>query len=85
VALILPEEIPSAMLGKRAAQYVRMSTDLQQYSIQNQTDAMTSYAEKRGIEIVRSYADEGRSGLNIEGRDALRRLIYDVAKRPRRL
>jgi DNA invertase Pin-like site-specific DNA recombinase len=78
VALILPEEIPSAMLGKRAAQYVRMSTDLQQYSIQNQTDAMTSYAEKRGIEIVRSYADEGRSGLNIEGRDALRRLIYDV-------
>lgn len=55
-----------------------MSTDLQQYSIQNQADAIANYAETRGLEIVRRYADEGRSGLNIEGRDALRRLIDDV-------
>lgn len=55
-----------------------MSTDLQQYSIQNQADAIASYAEKRGLAIVRSYADEGRSGLNIGGREALRRLITDV-------
>jgi DNA invertase Pin-like site-specific DNA recombinase len=78
MALILPMELPDPSAIKRAAQYVRMSTDLQQYSIRNQADAIASYAEKRGLEIVRSYADEGRSGLNIEGRGALRGLIRDV-------
>ncbi|MES3093516.1 recombinase family protein [Sphingomonas aerolata] len=62
----------------RAAQYVRMSTDLQKYSTENQAEAIAAYAARRGIEIVRTYADEGRSGLNIAGRDALRRLIDDV-------
>ena len=62
----------------RAAQYVRMSTDHQKYSTENQADAIAAYAARRGYETVRSYADEGRSGLNIAGRDALRRLIADV-------
>ena len=61
-----------------AAEYVRMSTDHQQYSTQNQADKIREYAEQHGIEIVRTYADEGRSGLNIDGRDALQRLIGDV-------
>jgi DNA invertase Pin-like site-specific DNA recombinase len=62
----------------RAAQYVRMSTEHQQYSTENQADAIRSYAERRGIEIVRTYADEGRSGLRLAGRDALKQLIEDV-------
>jgi DNA invertase Pin-like site-specific DNA recombinase len=62
----------------RAAQYVRMSTEHQQYSTENQADAIRQYAECRGIEIVRTYADEGRSGLRLDGRDALKQLIEDV-------
>ncbi|WP_066793470.1 recombinase family protein [Sphingomonas soli] len=62
----------------RAAQYVRMSTDHQRYSTENQAEAIAAYAARRNFEIVRSYADEGRSGLNIAGRDALRRLLDDV-------
>lgn len=62
----------------RAAQYVRMSTEHQQYSTENQSDAIRLYAERRGIEIVRTYADEGRSGLRLAGREALTRLIADV-------
>jgi len=62
----------------RAAEYVRMSTEHQQYSTQNQADKIREYAEHRGIEIVRSYADEGKSGLRIDGREALQRLIRDV-------
>jgi len=65
----------------RAAQYVRMSTEHQQYSTENQADAIRSYAERRGIEIVRTYADEGRSGLRLAGRDALKQLIEDVQSR----
>ena len=62
----------------RAAQYIRMSTEHQQYSTENQADVIREYAEQRGLEIVRTYADEGKSGLRIEGRDALRKLIDDV-------
>lgn len=62
----------------RAAQYVRMSTEHQQYSTANQDDSIRDYAEQRGYEIVRTYADEGKSGLNVAGRDSLRRLIADV-------
>jgi hypothetical protein len=64
--------------GLRAAQYVRMSTEHQQYSTHNQSDTIRDYAERRGIEIVRTYADEGKSGLSIGGRTALQRLIADV-------
>ena len=47
----------------RAAEYVRMSTEHQQYSTENQGDKIREYAAQRGIEIVRTYADEGKSGL----------------------
>lgn len=62
----------------RAAQYVRMSTEHQQYSTNNQADKIREYADKRGIEIVRTYADDGKSGLSIEGRAALQKLLADV-------
>ena len=62
----------------RAAQYVRMSTEHQQYSTANQDDIIRAYAESRNLEIVRTYADEGKSGLNVAGRHALQRLIEDV-------
>ncbi len=62
----------------RAAQYVRMSTEHQQYSTLNQQDVILEYAEKRGFKIVKTYADQGKSGLNVAGRNALRQLITDV-------
>jgi DNA invertase Pin-like site-specific DNA recombinase len=62
----------------RAAQYVRMSTDYQQYSTANQIDAIAAYAAQHGLTIVRTYEDEGRSGLRIHGRQGLKDLIADV-------
>jgi DNA invertase Pin-like site-specific DNA recombinase len=62
----------------RAAQYVRMSTDHQRYSTENQADEIQKYAERHGMAIVRTYADEGKSGLNIGGRIGLSLLIADV-------
>jgi DNA invertase Pin-like site-specific DNA recombinase len=63
----------------RAAEYVRMSTEHQRYSPANQRAAIGRYAEEHGIEIVRSYEDGGKSGLNIRGRPELRRLLADAA------
>ena len=65
-------------LPVRAAQYVRMSTDHQKYSTENQSEALQRYAAQRGMQIVCTYADEGKSGLSLDGRDALKRLIDDV-------
>jgi DNA invertase Pin-like site-specific DNA recombinase len=62
----------------RAAEYARMSTEHQQYSIENQGEAIRQYAARRGMEIIRTYADSGKSGLRIDGREALQRLIRDV-------
>lgn len=62
----------------RAAQYVRMSTEHQRYSTENQSEAIAAYAAHRRITIVRTYSDEGRSGLRLDGRDALKQLIEDV-------
>jgi DNA invertase Pin-like site-specific DNA recombinase len=60
------------------AQYVRMSTDYQRYSIENQSIANHAYAAQRGMEIVRTYSDSGRSGLTLRGRPSLKRLISDI-------
>ncbi|CAL74430.1 putative recombinase [Bradyrhizobium sp. ORS 278] len=63
---------------QRAAQYLRVSTESQKYSIENQAAALAAYAARRGIEIIETYADRGRSGLSISGREALKSLIKDV-------
>lgn len=62
----------------RAAQYVRMSTEHQKYSTENQAEAIAQYAARRGFEIVRTYEDSGKSGLRLEGRLSLQQLIADV-------
>ena len=62
----------------RAVQYVRMSTEHQKYSTENQSEIIAEYAVRNGMQVVRSYADDGKSGLRIDGRNALKRLIAEV-------
>jgi DNA invertase Pin-like site-specific DNA recombinase len=63
---------------RRAAQYVRMSTEHQKYSTENQAQIIEEYALRRGLEVVRTYADAGKSGLRLDGRDSLQQLLADV-------
>jgi DNA invertase Pin-like site-specific DNA recombinase len=62
----------------RAAQYLRKSSHHQEFSTELQSAANHAYAASRGMRIVRSYTDEGKSGLTIDGRAALRELLDDV-------
>jgi DNA invertase Pin-like site-specific DNA recombinase len=64
--------------GTPAAQYVRMSTEHQQYSTENQSVAILQYALAHGMTIVRTYADHGKSGLVLSGRQGLTQLLEDV-------
>ncbi|MBN3812873.1 MULTISPECIES: recombinase family protein [Paraburkholderia] len=75
---IAPQLVEPSEDDVRAVEYVRMSTEHQQYSTSNQQDKIREYAAKHGLRIVQTYADEGKSGLRIDGRAALQRLIHDV-------
>src|SRR5215470_10320647 len=72
------EEDESVSSGRRAAQYIRMSTEHQQYSTENQSAAIERYAKANDMCIVRSFTDAGRSGVTLAGRNALKDLIYQV-------
>jgi DNA invertase Pin-like site-specific DNA recombinase len=61
-----------------AVAYVRMSTDHQKYSTENQLDVIRSYATARGLTILRVFEDSGRSGLRLDGREALQALMAEV-------
>jgi DNA invertase Pin-like site-specific DNA recombinase len=61
-----------------AAQYLRMSTEHQQYSLANQAAAIAVYAEENGFSVTRTYEDAGRSGLAIKNRHGLANLLRDV-------
>jgi DNA invertase Pin-like site-specific DNA recombinase len=60
------------------AQYVRMSDEQQQYSIDNQKAAIKEYADSHGFAIVKTYDDLGKSGVVAKHRLGLHELLKDV-------
>lgn len=64
----------------RVAEYLRMSTERQEYSPVNQATAIQAYAAAHGMTVVRTYRDEGRSGLRLQGRAGLQQLIGDIER-----
>jgi DNA invertase Pin-like site-specific DNA recombinase len=70
--------LPQSQAALRAAQYVRMSTNYQRYSIENQAAVIATYAKMHQLSIVRTYRDEGESGLKIKNRAGLIQLLDDV-------
>ncbi len=64
--------------SRPAAQYVRMSSERQDCSLEYQRAVIAAYALQQGYEVVRTYEDAGLSGLTIGKRKGLRNLIADV-------
>ncbi len=61
-----------------AAQYLRMSTEDQKYSLDNQAAAIQKYADLHDFEIVQTYSDTAKSGVVLRNRAALQQLLQDV-------
>ena len=61
-----------------AALYLRMSTEHQQFSLENQSTAIQKYAESHGFNVVVTYSDAAKSGLVLKRRTGLRQLLQDV-------
>jgi DNA invertase Pin-like site-specific DNA recombinase len=67
-------------MGKRAAIYVRVSTDKQ--TVENQVQALRQIAERRGWEVVEQYSDAGISGSKgRDGRPGLDAMLKDAQRR----
>jgi DNA invertase Pin-like site-specific DNA recombinase len=64
----------------RAAQYLRMSTEHQRYSLGNQAAVIARYAAERGYELNRTYFDPGRSGLTLRERKGLQALLSEALR-----
>jgi DNA invertase Pin-like site-specific DNA recombinase len=73
-------EAMEGIMGKRAAIYVRVSTDKQ--TVENQVRELRQVAERRGWEVVAQYNDAGISGS--KGRDhrpGLDQMLNDAQRR----
>jgi DNA invertase Pin-like site-specific DNA recombinase len=67
-------------VAKRAAIYVRVSTDKQ--TVENQLRELRQIAERRGWEVVEQYSDAGISGSKgRDGHPGLDQMLKDASKR----
>ncbi len=65
----------------RAIAYYRHSAqDRQENSIPIQRDQVREWADQHGVEIIREFADAGKSGLTAEGRPAFTEMMDDWVK-----
>jgi len=61
-----------------AAQYLRVSTERQEYSLTFQSARIAHYAHENNFTVCQTYCDEAKSGLEIGRRRGLSQLIQDV-------
>jgi DNA invertase Pin-like site-specific DNA recombinase len=73
------EHVPVIKKPRRAALYVRVSTDRQ--TVENQIESLTRVAEQRGWEIIEVYRDAGISGTTTrKDRPGLDRLLTNASR-----
>jgi DNA invertase Pin-like site-specific DNA recombinase len=61
-----------------AAQYLRVSTERQEYSLDCQRAGIETYARQHNFTVCHTYVDEAKSGLEIKRRKGLSQLLQDV-------
>jgi DNA invertase Pin-like site-specific DNA recombinase len=58
--IVRKTQLPTSQKTFRAAQYVRMSTDYQRYSIENQAAVIAAYAQLHDLSIIRNRHEHPR-------------------------
>ena len=66
---------------RRAVAYLRMSTEHQQYSTENQMAIIEGYAAEHDMEIVATYSDDAKSGLQLKNRPGMQRMLEDAQRK----
>lgn len=65
------------MMKKIAVLYMRMSTDMQEHSIESQERVLMEYAKRNGYVVIRKYIDRGISGQHASKRPDFLKMIDD--------
>ena len=61
--------------SKAVAYYRHSAQDRQENSIPIQRERVKKFAREHGIEVIREFADYGKSGLSTEGRDDFKKIM----------
>jgi DNA invertase Pin-like site-specific DNA recombinase len=61
-----------------AAQYLRVSTERQEYSLSCQSALIAAYAVAHGFSVSQTYCDDAKSGVDLTRRTGLSQLLKDV-------
>ena len=77
----IPAEQPADIRLRAVAYYRHSAQDRQENSIPIQREQVREWAEKNGIEIIKEFADHGKSGLNAEGRPAFNEMMDEWVKK----
>ena len=72
-----PEKKPTR---KAVAYYRHSAQDRQENSVELQQEQVRKFAAENAIEIIREFADKGKSGLSVEGRDQFNAMIHDYVE-----
>ena len=74
-----PGAKPDVLSPKRlAAGYLRSATELKGDALHKQIEAIVRYARAHGLQLIRLYCDECRSGLRVDGRTGLQQMFRDI-------
>lgn len=65
------------MMKKIAVLYMRMSTDMQEHSIESQERVLMEYAKRNSYVVLRKYIDKGISGQHANKRPDFMKMIDD--------
>jgi DNA invertase Pin-like site-specific DNA recombinase len=65
------QKVNTPLVPVFAAQYLRASSEHQQFSTTNQSQAIALYAMDHDFQIVQTYVDEAKSGLVLKRRPGL--------------
>src|SRR5690349_14983896 len=63
-----------------AAQYLRTSKPFQEAYLERQREIIAEFAIKSGFRIVKTYSDIARSGVVLNQRPAMQKLLNDVLR-----
>ena len=66
--------------GKSCVIYIRVSSERQVkgYSLDGQKHYLAECAERRGMTVLDTYVEEGKSGKSVEGRTEFQRMLDDI-------
>jgi len=71
---------PVAMPFRAVAYYRHSAQDRQENSVAIQQEQVRQWAQANGVEIIREFADRGKSGLTAEGRDGFNDMMENWVK-----